>query len=390
MPALPNIDDSAMPHHNDRARRLDRKRHERSPPAEIAQRNRVRRHREVLVISMVVLMLAFALVEVPDGRVAVRGLTGSAAAELLPRALLGINCPGCGLTRSFIHLAEGDWRASWRSHRLGGLMAAVMIFQIPYRLLALRRPGRPLIPARWQAVLGYALIALLIANWLVDVGRSAGVVIVAAPSPPRAGRGARGARRGAAVAARTMRMPGSTTATEINPLREALPRTQVPEPCAIVLFGATGDLAHRKLVPALFRLAQGGHLPSECAIVGFARRDWTDEDLRNEYKKTLAKEGGPDFEELWAQFASRMFFAPGTFDDPLAFHKLKQTLEELDRTHGTRGNRVYYLAVSPEFFAHDHRAPGRRRPDLPLAAGDPWSRVVIEKPFGHDLESARR
>src|SRR5437764_14802719 len=78
--------------------------------------------------------------------------------------------------------------------------------------------------------------------------------------------------------------------TETNPLRQALPRTRVPEPCAIVLFGATGDLAHRKLVPALFQLARGGNLPSECAIAGFARRDWTHANLRAESEKTLAKE----------------------------------------------------------------------------------------------------
>jgi glucose-6-phosphate 1-dehydrogenase len=187
-----------------------------------------------------------------------------------------------------------------------------------------------------------------------------------------------------------MRMSGSTTTTEINHLRQALPRTQVPEPCAIVLFGATGDLAHRKLVPALFRLAQGGHLPSECAIVGFARRDWTDEDLRAEYKKTLAKEvGGPDFEELWAQFANRLVFTPGTFDDPVAYRKLKQTLEELDRTHGTRGNRVYYLAVAPEFFSTIINHLGTADLICPWQQASPWSRVVIEKPFGHDLESAR-
>ena len=98
--------------------------------------------------------------------------------------------------------------------------------------------------------------------------------------------------------------------TEINPLRQALPRTRVPEPCAMVLFGATGDLAHRKLVPALFQLARGGNLPAEYAIVGFARRDWTDEDLRSEYQKTLAREaGGPDFSQLWSPFADRLFFA---------------------------------------------------------------------------------
>ena len=108
-------------------------------------------------------------------------------------------------------------------------------------------------------------------------------------------------------------------ACESNPLREGLPRSRVSEPCAVVLFGATGDLAHRKLVPALFQLARAGNLPSECAIVGFARRAWTDEDLRAEYRKTLAKEGGADFDELWSQFASRIVFSPGTFDDAASF-----------------------------------------------------------------------
>ncbi len=185
-------------------------------------------------------------------------------------------------------------------------------------------------------------------------------------------------------------MSGSASTTEINPLRQALPRTQAPEPSAIVLFGATGDLAHRKLVPALFRLAQSGHLPSECAIVGFARRDWTDDDLRAEYRKTLAKEiGGPDFDALWAQFAPRLVFSPGTFDDPGSFHRLKNTLDEIDRTHNTRGNRVYYLAVSPEFFSTIIEHLGSADLIYPWQQSSPWSRVVIEKPFGHDLESAR-
>ncbi len=185
-------------------------------------------------------------------------------------------------------------------------------------------------------------------------------------------------------------MSEATTPIEVNPLREALPRTRVPEPCTIVLFGATGDLAHRKLVPALFRLAQGGNLPSECAIVGFARRDWTDEALRAEYHKSLAREvGGPDFDELWAQFASRLFFASGTFDDPQAYFKLRQTLEALDRSHGTRGNRVFYLAVAPEFFATIINHLGGADLIYPWQEEHPWSRVVIEKPFGHDLESAR-
>ena len=147
-------------------------------------------------------------------------------------------------------------------------------------------------------------------------------------------------------------------------------RTRVPEPCAIVLFGATGDLAHRKLVPALFQLARGGNLPSECAIIGFARRPWTDQDLRAEYEKTLAKEGGADFCELWSQFANRIVFSPGTFDDPASFRTLKETLDRVDRTHGTRGNRVYYLAVSPEFFAPIIAQPRRGWAHPPLSARD--------------------
>ncbi len=184
-------------------------------------------------------------------------------------------------------------------------------------------------------------------------------------------------------------MSDAASLHEANPLRQALPRTQVPEPCAVVLFGATGDLAHRKLVPALFQLARGGNLPSECAIVGFARREWTDEDLRAEYGKSLAKGGdGPEFQAVWSQFASRIFFSPGTFDEPEAYRKLKETLDNLDRTNGTRGNRVFYLAVAPEFFATIIGQLGESGLIYPRQQESPWSRVVIEKPFGHDLKSA--
>ncbi len=111
--------------------------------------SQARRHREVLTVSCIVAVLAFALVEVPGGRVAFRGLRAyPLPPSCVSRSLLGLNCPGCGLTRSIIHLAEGDLLSSWRCHRLGMLMAAVLIFQIPYRLLALRRPETALIPPR--------------------------------------------------------------------------------------------------------------------------------------------------------------------------------------------------------------------------------------------------
>jgi glucose-6-phosphate 1-dehydrogenase len=184
-------------------------------------------------------------------------------------------------------------------------------------------------------------------------------------------------------------MAEPTSVAEVNPLRENLPRTRVPDPCAVVLFGVTGDLAHRKLIPALYHLARGGNLPSECAIVGFARRDWDDAQLRADLEKSLAKGGDPDFAEFWPQFAGRIVFAPGTFDDPGAFVKLRERLKSLDASHGTRGNRLYYLAVSPEFFAPIIEQLGEAGLIYPADQEGPWSRVVIEKPFGRDLASAR-
>jgi uncharacterized protein DUF2752 len=134
----------------------------------IASPSQVRHHRHMLVIACTVMVLAFELVEVADGRVAVRGFARYPLPEsCLSRSLFGLNCPGCGLTRSVIHLAGGDWRASWRSHRLGGLFAALIALQVPYRLLALRRPDRPVIPTRWLVLFGYLLIAMLIGNWLI-------------------------------------------------------------------------------------------------------------------------------------------------------------------------------------------------------------------------------
>ncbi len=179
-----------------------------------------------------------------------------------------------------------------------------------------------------------------------------------------------------------------TNASETNPLRQNLPRARVPEPCAIVLFGATGDLAHRKLVPALYHLAQGGNMPSEYAIVGFARRDWTDDQLRDDLSSMLRDTGDSDFEHLWPEFAKHIVFSPGNFDDPKGYQALKTKLDELDKSHGTRGNRLYYLAVSPEFFSTIIEQLGHNGLIYPGQQGSPWSRVVIEKPFGHDLASA--
>ena len=109
-------------------------------------------HRKILLIACGLLLLAFLLHEVPDGRVALRGLPTFHLPQICAsRTWFGLRCPGCGLTRSIIHLAEGDWQASWNNHRLGGLLAFVIAFQIPFRLYALRRPERPVFSARWQS-----------------------------------------------------------------------------------------------------------------------------------------------------------------------------------------------------------------------------------------------
>ena len=181
-------------------------------------------------------------------------------------------------------------------------------------------------------------------------------------------------------------MPESNTPAELNPLREALPRTRVSDPCTIVLFGATEISLTASLFRRLFQLARGGNLPSECGIVGFARRDWTDDDLRSEYEKSQSKNGGADFHEIWPQFASRIFFSKGTFDDPASYQALKETLDRVDRSLGTQGNRIFYLAVSPEFFSTIVKRLGEAGLVYPGHQDHPWSRVVIEKPFGHDLQ----
>jgi len=184
-------------------------------------------------------------------------------------------------------------------------------------------------------------------------------------------------------------MSETTAVAEANPLRQGLPRTRVPNPCAVVLFGATGDLTHRKLVPALYHLDQGGHLPGEVAIVGFARRDWSDDQFRDELKKNLAPSKDSGFEASWSEFAPRISYNASNFDDPDGYDQLKARLDKIDATHGTRGNRLYYLAVSPEYFSVIVDQLGKAGLIYPDDPDGPWSRVVIEKPFGHDLATAR-
>ena len=131
---------------------------------------RLRRHREMLVACMAVTILSFLLEVHSDQRVAFRFLPGWPLPETCPsRTIFHVNCPGCGLTRSFVHLAHGDWRASWNIHHVGMLLALAVVLQIPYRLIALRsRTGAPL-GTSFPTFFGSLLIVLLLVNWLMNL-----------------------------------------------------------------------------------------------------------------------------------------------------------------------------------------------------------------------------
>jgi len=129
-----------------------------------------RRHREMLVVACLVVILCFVLRVRPDERVQVAGLSRlTLPPTCLSNELLRVRCPGCGLTRSFLCVARGDWAASWRYHRVGWLLALMVVLQLPYRLLALRRADKDPLGPKLRRLIPYLLIALLLANWLFDL-----------------------------------------------------------------------------------------------------------------------------------------------------------------------------------------------------------------------------
>jgi glucose-6-phosphate 1-dehydrogenase len=175
-----------------------------------------------------------------------------------------------------------------------------------------------------------------------------------------------------------------------NPLRDPQDRRlpRIAGPCGMVLFGVTGDLSRKKIMPAIYDLANRGLLPPGFSLVGFARRDWADQDFAQIVHDAVKEHSRTEFrEEVWRQLAEGFRFVPGNFDDDVAFDQLRRTLEELDQLRGTAGNYAFYLAIPPGFFGDvvgqlkEHR--------LAQPPEDSWRRVVVEKPFGHDLRSAR-
>src|SRR6266581_6718981 len=175
---------------------------------------------------------------------------------------------------------------------------------------------------------------------------------------------------------------------EPNPLREGLSTRAVPQPCAIVIFGATGDLTHRKLVPALYNLAADGELPPGVVIVGFARRDKSDDEFLRDLEESTRKfSRQPVRDEIWNSFAQSVFYHQSEFGDEAGYKRLARRLEELDKSHGTRGNRLFYLAAGPDQF--ESILKNLKAASLNQTCKGSWARVIIEKPFGTDLASAR-
>ena len=171
-----------------------------------------------------------------------------------------------------------------------------------------------------------------------------------------------------------------------NPLRVGLRKERVPEPQILVIFGASGDLTQRKLVPAIYQMKRDRRLPPETTVVGVARRPWSHDYFREQMREGIEEFGGGiGNEEFWQEFAKGLYYCPGDIDNPESYQKLKAFLAELDEERRTRGNHIFYLSVSPNFFPEAIRQLGAAQ----MLADPVKNRLVIEKPFGRDLSSAK-
>ncbi len=179
-------------------------------------------------------------------------------------------------------------------------------------------------------------------------------------------------------------------AEDQNQRTPSLGRT-TPAPNTLVIFGAAGDLTRRKLLPAVYNLDVDGLLPENFAVVGFTRRDWDDATFRAGAKEAIAKYSRRKLDEQkWPTFERALFHSNGAFDDPGAYVELKRKLEEIDRERGIPGNRVYYLSIPPSAIATCVEQLQRVGLVESLGPDRPFTRIIVEKPIGHDLESAKR
>ena len=179
----------------------------------------------------------------------------------------------------------------------------------------------------------------------------------------------------------------------VNPLRDPDDRrlNRIAGPSALVIFGVTGDLSRKKLMPAVYDLANRGLLPPGFALVGFARRDWEDQDFAEVVHDSVRQYARTPFrEETWKQLLQGIRFVSGEFGDAAAFRRLRETVEKLDVERGTMGNHAFYLSIPPrDFPIVTKQLKDSGLVDDKVNNPDAWRRVVIEKPFGSDLQSAR-
>ncbi len=206
-------------------------------------------------------------------------------------------------------------------------------------------------------------------------------------------------------------LPTSKTEVSENPLRAGMRLEPTAPPCTVIIFGATGDLTRRKLLPALYRLAQQRLVTNEFAILGTARHPMTDDEFRSAMQAAVNEFGADDAlnESEWQSFAKRLFYVAGEFGDAAHYAQLKTKLEEIDKQYETGGNHIFYLATAPDFFGTIAQQLGEAKlaRNSGLARGSglaksaspakgsarsakrPFIRLIVEKPFGRDLESAR-
>lgn len=184
-----------------------------------------------------------------------------------------------------------------------------------------------------------------------------------------------------------------TTFPNANPLEDTSRPKKNVDPCILVIFGATGDLTGRKLVPALYNLSLDGQLPGHFACVGFARRPKSNEEFRQEMLDAVNKysRNRPVDNEVWHSFNNQLFYHQSDFDNDEGYEGLARLLNQLDKELGTKGNRLFYLSTQPSYFPTIIEKLNQHK--LLYDANtvqNKWSRVIIEKPFGHDLKSAEQ
>src|SRR5690242_3256666 len=178
--------------------------------------------------------------------------------------------------------------------------------------------------------------------------------------------------------------------TSSNPLRAGMRNVRSVKPCILVIFGATGDLTHRKLLPALYNLAIEQPLPPQFTVVGVARRPFSDDEFRRQAYESIStfSRRRPINPSVWETFSKGLYYCQSQFDDPQGYLRLRQRLEQLDKERGTQGNRIFYLATPPSFYPTigDLLSQSGNAKRGAAEGEQEWNRIIVEKPFGHDYQ----